>query len=236
MAPKSKPVAIFDIDGTIFRSSLFIEAVEAMINDGVLPESMRRSYSKEYQDWQQRLGPYDRYIEKMVRAFRGNIKGVKASDFDRIAEQVIKDLSKHTYRYTRDLITALSKSHFLLAISGSPSELVSKFCQYYGFDDFSSTVYEISDGRYTGVDARGDVGKDKIVQSLLAKHGLDLLGSIGVGDSEGDVGILSLVEKPIAFNPSSELFKLATREGWQIVVERKDVIYYYNHTSEAAQL
>lgn len=233
MAPQSKPVAIFDIDGTIFRSSLFIEAVETMITEGVLPESMRQSYSKEYQDWQQRLGPYDKYIEKMVGAFRENIRGVKASDFDRIAKQIITDLSKHTYRYTRDLITALSSTHFLLAISGSPSELVSKFCQYYGFDDFSSTVYEIKDGRYTGVDARGDVGKDRIVQNLLDKHGLSLVGSIGVGDSEGDVGILKLVEKPIAFNPSSKLFKIATQAGWQVVVERKDVIYYYNHQSEA---
>ena len=41
MAPQTKPVAIFDIDGTIFRSSLFIEAVEVMMADGVLPSAMR---------------------------------------------------------------------------------------------------------------------------------------------------------------------------------------------------
>jgi len=33
------------------------------------------------------------------------------------------------------------------------------------------------------------------------------------------------VENPIAFNPDKKLKLRAEREGWKIVVERKDVIY-----------
>ena len=57
------------------------------------------------------------------------------------------------------------------------------------------------------------------------KHGFSLKGSVGVGDSESDVPFLELVAKPICFNPSSKLYRHAKRNTWNVVVERKDVIY-----------
>jgi len=35
-----------------------------------------------------------------------------------------------------------------------------------------------------------------------------------------------MVEKPICFNPNQKLHQYAKRAGWEIVVERKDVIYH----------
>ncbi|MBI2055454.1 MAG: hypothetical protein HYT42_01035 [Candidatus Sungbacteria bacterium] len=46
-----------------------------------------------------------------------------------------------------------------------------------------------------------------------------------MGDTESDVSFLKLVERPIAFNPSMKLYKYAKKRGWEVVVERKDVIY-----------
>lgn len=46
-----------------------------------------------------------------------------------------------------------------------------------------------------------------------------------MGDTEGDVNMLNLVGKPIAFNPNLHLAKIAKKKAWQIVVERKDVIF-----------
>ena len=40
--------------------------------------------------------------------------------------------------------------------------------------------------------------------------------------------MLELVERPICFNPSRELYKAAKRLGWKVVVERKDVVYDIN--------
>jgi hypothetical protein len=34
---KNRKLAIFDIDGTVFRSSLLIELTDALVRDGVLP-------------------------------------------------------------------------------------------------------------------------------------------------------------------------------------------------------
>ena len=57
---------------------------------------------------------------------------------------------------------------------------------------------------------------------------LSLENSYGVGDSEGDIPFLTFVENPICFNPNKKLYDHAKKVGWQIVVERKDVIYIIN--------
>ena len=40
-------VAVFDVDGTIFRSSLLIQLVNKLIEDGAFPEGARRAYERE---------------------------------------------------------------------------------------------------------------------------------------------------------------------------------------------
>ena len=58
----------------------------------------------------------------------------------------------------------------------------------------------------------------------VKNHGLSLRGSIGVGDTESDIGFLELVSKPIVFNPNVKLAEAAKKKNWTIVIERKDLI------------
>jgi len=63
------------------------------------------------------------------------------------------------------------------------------------------------------------------LKKLVKQHSVVFTGSVGVGDSRSDATMLNLVEQPIAFNPERELFDYATRKGWKIVVERKNLVY-----------
>src|SRR5262245_10122897 len=69
-------VAIFDVDGTIFRSSLLIAIVERLILVGAFPEKVRDEYEKQKQKWIDREGDYDEYIMAVVKAFLKHIKGM----------------------------------------------------------------------------------------------------------------------------------------------------------------
>lgn len=69
------------------------------------------------------------------------------------------------------------------------------------------------------------MNKALILQRAVKKEGLTLKGSIGVGDTESDIPFLELVEEAICFNPNEKLYRAARRNGWKIIVERKDVIY-----------
>ena len=51
-----------------------------------------------------------------------------------------------------------------------------------------------------------------MVSDILAKHGKG--GSIAVGDSENDIGMLELVEHPVCISPSEELKKYASSQNW----------------------
>ncbi len=224
----SRPLAVFDIDGTIFRSSLLIEITDALIAEGVFPPEVEKIYAREFTAWRNREASYDHYISKVIEAFKQHLNGVPVGRLDDAADIVIGNMGRETYRYTRDLVKSLQKTHFLIAISKSPQAMVRKFAAHWGFDDYDASIYEHKDGIYTGVCTTDDRHKDAVLQDLVAKHSLSLVGSIGVGDSEGDIPLLSLVEHPIAFNPNSRLFTEAIKKDWQVVVERKDVIYYAN--------
>ncbi|MFH1769077.1 MAG: HAD-IB family phosphatase [Parcubacteria group bacterium] len=227
MNKKSK-LAVFDIDGTIFRSSLLLQLTEALIKEKIFSHYARSYYIDSLESWQKRKGNYDGFIMDVVRSYLKYIKGVKRSDVWRIAERVVKEQKEYTYRYTRDLVDKLKKDHFMLAISRSPYEAVAPFAKNLGFDKTYALIYGVDDKvRFTGEVLYEDIilDKEKVLKRAIEKEGLNLKNSTGIGDTESDIPFLKMVTKPIAFNPSTALYKTAKRNKWKIVVERKDVIY-----------
>ncbi len=237
MPIKPKKVAIFDVDGTIFRSSLLIEIVEALIEEGIFPLIVRRQYNQEFTKWLDREGDYEAYIGAMIKTFMANIRGVPYKEFLRVAEKMMAQKKNRTYRYTRDLVRELKKKkYFLLAISQSPKGVLDHFCRELGFDKVYGRLYELGPGdRFTGriTDEHLIANKANIVRRAVEKENLTLDGSIGVGDTEGDIPVLELVTTPICFNPNMKLFRYAKLNSWSVVVERKDVIYKFDENPDA---
>jgi HAD superfamily hydrolase (TIGR01490 family) len=226
---QSRRVAVFDVDGTIFRSSLLIQLVDKLIDRGAFPGDAKQDFEKEHRKWLDREGDYEEYIMAVVRAFRSHIKGVHYGELADAAEELVEEQWKRTYRYTRDLIKELKeKDYFLLAVSHSPKTVLDKFCPRLGFNKSYGIVYEIGpQDLFTGnvADEHIVMNKANLLKRAVEKEELTLSHSIGVGDTETDVPFLEMVAKPICFNPNSKLFKYAKRVGWTVKVERKDVIY-----------
>ncbi len=227
-----KKVAIFDIDGTIFRSSLLIEITEGLIEAGMFSKKTINIYAKSFENWLNRKDSYEKYIKDVILAFEKNIKGVNHKDFIKITEKVV-DLHKNkVYRYIRELVKDLKKkNYYFLAISNSPKELVDHFCKNLGFNKVYGRMYEIDKNKkFTGKTLYVDIISDKarVLQRAVEKENLTLADSVGVGDTESDIAFLKLVKNPICFNPNNKLYLHAKKAGWKIVVERKDVIYSIN--------
>ena len=221
--------AFFDIDGTVFRSSLLIELVETLVEDGIFPPEARRKYEKQFATWQNREGSYEDYINALVESFMEYIRGVHYGTFADLGKKVVARVGKKTYRYTRDLIKDLrEKGYYIVAISQSPKTILDEFCASYGFDKVYGRIYEIGPRNlFTGEVSAAQFIKDKslVVKRVLERQELNLEGSIGVGDTEGDIPLLESVEMPICFNPNMQLYTHAKMKGWPVVVERKDVVY-----------
>ena len=120
MADRQKRLAIFDIDGTVFRGSLIISLVEELVRRGVFPDEAREQYLLDRKRWVEREGDYETYVMKLVKAFESYVKGVHYEDLLHASESVIKEEKGHVYRYTRDLVVKLKKqNYYLLAVSNS---------------------------------------------------------------------------------------------------------------------
>ena len=226
---EKRKVAAFDIDGTVFRSSLLIELVERLVEEQIFPAEAREAYESERRKWLDRKGDYPAYIEKVVEVFAKQLKGAPYEEVANLAGEIIEEKKDRVYRYTRDLIKKLKKEgYYLLAISHSPKFIADGFGYEQGFDKIYGTFYESgASGRFTGTIADEALifNKSAVLQRALRKENLTLEGSVAVGDTESDIPMLEAVERPIAFNPNATLYAHAKKRGWEVVVERKDVIY-----------
>ncbi len=224
-----RPVAVFDIDGTIFRSSLLLELVERLIEKGIFPPYTRNVYEEDRLKWLDREGDYQKYILSVVTAFELQIKGMPFADVADVAGEIIEEQRNRVYRYTRDYIKKLKdEGYFLLAISHSPKFIVDGFGYETGIDKTYGVFYTTgASNQFTGDMEDRDLimNKSAVLQRALRKENLTLEGSVIVGDTESDIPMLEMATTPIAFNPNQKLYTHAKRRGWRVVVERKDVVY-----------
>jgi len=228
---KQSPVAFFDIDGTLFRSSLLIELVDELIVAGLFPAEVVDEYATEHAAWLARTGTYDAYISAVIQTFMQHIVGISYGDFAAIGHRVVMEKGSRVYRFTRDYIKQLKRDGYtVIAISQSPKIILDDFCEDFGFDKVYGRMYEVDDNDcFTGsvMDEHLIQDKANIVARVYDRHSeLTSEGSIAVGDTDGDIPLLANVAQPICFNPNQSLYERAKAKGWPVVVERKDVVYY----------
>ncbi len=223
-----KKIAIFDIDGTVFRKNLHFELIDELSWRGIFSKNARRSLVETYARWLEHRGTYEEYRRKIVSIYANELKGCRQKDIIEASQKVAGFNKNRTYIFTRDLIKKLKKgSYAVIAISGSPVEVIKEYNKHLKFDEVFGSVYE-TDGRgiYTGRTIFEPVKhKGHLVGQYISEYGLTLEDSYGIGDTESDISFLKMVAHPIAFNPNLNLERVARRNGWKIIVEKKDVIY-----------
>lgn len=227
----SRPFAVFDIDGTIIRWQLYHAVSDQLAKDGLISAEAFARVRRSRMNWKRRTGQdsFLAYESELIKAVDEALAGLSVTDFDKAVDKVFEEYKDQVYTYTRDLIHALQKrSYLLFAISGSPGPIVKKLADYYGFDDFAATKFLAEKGHFTGGKDLSVGKKPQLLTELIARHKADLKDSVAVGDSEGDITMLAMVERPIAFNPTKRLFEHAREQGWEIIVERKNVVYELN--------
>ena len=160
-----------------------------------------------------------------MEAYQRENLGKKKADIVAASREVIAEQKYRTYRYTKRLLEDIRGKYFTIGISGSPLEVLLEYNKFLKFDKLYGWEFGIDEkGRYTKVILHVPTEyKKELIVRFVQNHNLSFVGSIGLGDTETDVGFLELVERPICFNPNSILAKLARKRNWTIVIERKDL-------------
>lgn len=227
-AAARKPFAVFDIDGTLIRWQLYHAISDATVKLGYVAPYTYQTVKDARMDWKRRTGSgsFKSYEKQLIETYEQVLKELTMEQFMKAADVVFDEYKDQVYTYTRDLIIELKKKNYLLfAISGSQVEIVEKIAHYWGFDDWVGTIYGYKNGLFSGTKTVGSADKSKALEKLIKKHKATSDGSVAVGDSASDIPMLKKVERPIVFNPDSELFELAKQKGWRLVIERKNMVY-----------
>lgn len=220
--------AVFDIDGTLIRWQLYHVIVDRLAKAGELSADAELQLKTARRRWKNREHPeaFSQYEGELIRIFEQSLPSINPKIFDTLVKSVIAEYKDQVYTYTRDLIKTLkAKGYFLLAISGSHHELVQEIATAYEFDDWVGSHYERTGTSYSGKSYVASHHKAEILQDLIKKHDLNLHESYAVGDSKSDAPMLDMATHPIAFNPDRSLFEIAQKNHWNIVIERKNMIY-----------
>lgn len=228
---KKSKLAVFDIDGTIFRKNLAFELIDELAWMKVFKRKVRNELVRYYVKWLDHKGMYEDYRKALVKLYEENIKGCRKENVLEASKLVIPFYKDRTYVFANNLIKKFKAENYaIIAVSGSPSEIVEEYNKYLKLDAVFGSVYEVDDmGVYTGR-AVFEPTKDKsqVVRQYMVENQLTLEDSYAIGDTESDAKMLEIVEHPIAFNPNYNLKTIAEERGWRIVVEKKDVIYEIN--------
>lgn len=225
----NQPFAVFDLDGTLIRWQLYHALGDELVRQGIIDPTDFAVVKQARMNWKKRShsDSFKAYELALIKVIDGAMSGLKVNQLELAFNKVINEYKDQVYTYTRELIEELKANNYrLFAISASHADMVKMIAEHYGFDDFSGTEYAVKDGTYTG---EKDVIKlnrktDKL-RELAKKYQCTYEASIAVGDSEGDIPMLEIVELPIAFNPTQALFDHAKQHNWAVVVERKNVVY-----------
>lgn len=223
-----KPVALFDLDGTLFRWQLFHELVFELKNQGVFDAETAESLESALVKWQGKEFDWAEYETILIEGMKKHLTGMPVDVFEAAAVAVVDHSGHKIYNYTRRLAVELKeKGYFLLAVTGSYQEIAEPFARRYGFDDCIGALLPREHGVFTAPDSVRVVfgQKEARIREYLEGKDLTLEGSVAVGDSGGDISMLELATTPIAFNPSEELLEIAMERGWQVVIERKNIAY-----------
>ena len=233
-----KTVAVFDIDGTIFRNSLMIEHFKKLIAFEIInPELWYTKVKKAYEDWEKRYADFEEYLEILAGVYLEELKGVKRDHIEFVADHVVEANWDMVYKYSRGQIEWHRKmGHEVFFISGSPDFLVSKMAEKYGATEYRGTKYFVdSNNCYTGeiVKMWDSASKQRVLDEIIEKYNVDLAKSYAYGDTTGDLSMLRLMGNPVAINPNRELILKIKEDEYlsektTIIVERKNVVYKCN--------
>src|ERR671918_1346391 len=175
-ASAGEQLAVFDVDGTLFRRGLLPALTRRLVSERVFSERVREELSEDYYAWVERRGSYETYDELVMELFLRELKGVSVAELRRCAIAEVEAHGRRLHMYTRDMARRLKEAGYhIIAISGSPQEILDLFLKPLGFDRAWGTVLAQDEGRYTGEllhhpfsDKRG------VLKGFLHEAGLNL--------------------------------------------------------------
>lgn len=239
--PDRTKVFITDLDGTKIRINCLLTVLQHMVRERIIeitPEvsTVLSRMDDSHNGWKVREKDFDSFAIDIIDAWIKAIKGLALSKIQESTDYLIEQgrfdevyvFSSRLFRQARD------DGYFLILLSHSHNEIVSRIGSYYGYHISYGTQYKVNEsGILTGKIYPGyevAYSKRDALDRLASLHGLELNErTIVLGDTSSDISMFELVDEHegsvICINPSRKLYTMVLdKNHWHCVWERKDLI------------
>ena len=213
--------AFFDLDKTVIAKSSTLAFSKPFQAGGLI--SRRAVLRSAYAQFVYLVGGADHDQMEKMRQFMSQL--CAGWDVATVREIVADTLHNIVDPLVYDEAVSLIEEHHLagrdvVIVSASGAEVVEPIAELLGADHVVATRMEIEDGKYTGGIEYYAYAEEKAaaIRELAASCGYDLDACYAYSDSVTDVHMLEVVGHPFAVNPDRELRRVATANGWPVLL------------------
>lgn len=218
-----KPIALFDIDKTIYNTHSFFQLVDFEVEKGNLSKEIQTFIQNVLIDYKKGNKTYTQAANELITELATKLKNKNYELFYKNAKEFFIQNENNFYKYFTDILPKLKTTHDIYIITTNVQYAAKALVDIYNLSGYVSTELEVIDNVFTGNVKTSLANGKGIIKHLIEKYGKQK--SIAVGDSNNDIGMLELVENPICINPDEELKTHAIKNKWTIV--NQDNIYTY---------
>ncbi|MDD3648299.1 MAG: HAD-IB family phosphatase [Candidatus Dojkabacteria bacterium] len=219
-----RKLALFDIDKTIFDGYIILHLASFQTELGIISQKINDNLQSIAKKYSNGLLPYEIAQRKINEYYAVGLKDLSYAVVVNSTNEFIKSNRDMFYPYVERLFYKLKNSYDIYLVTGE-FEFIANACkENLSAYDFFASKCEIVNKKFSGrVEKHLAFGreKEKEVKSLIEKY--TNKGSFAVGDSEGDIDMLKLVEHAFCINPTPQLEKEANRNSW--VITNEEVIF-----------
>ncbi len=210
-----KSVILSDLDLTLTRDSLMYELVAHHIKKGIIsPNAQEKRLAIRAQYDRGELS-YNEASSEALTVWASYLAGQDYGYLVADARDFFAARGDIFYPYFSKLRSVYHPTHDFYLVTANLDFLAQAVSEVFLLDGFASAKMGVAGGICNGTIKQSlltAANKAIEAQNILARY--DAAGSIGLGDTENDAGMLAKVACPVCVNPSSGLRALADRNGW----------------------
>jgi putative phosphoserine phosphatase / 1-acylglycerol-3-phosphate O-acyltransferase len=211
------PIAFFDIDNTLYKGHSSFEFTRQNYSDGLLPFKTLTKLMFIGTQYKNGSLAYEDFMRAGLDAYAEGLRGKPYKQLLAAAETFYAQ-SDRFFPYVTPLFAELQKTYQIVLVTGETQFMAAGVAKRLGVNHVLSSEYEVHEGLFTGRVARYLAHREDKMAAIEGEFSAnDREGSLAVGDSEGDIGMLELASKAYCIDPTPGLRKLAGERGWPLV-------------------
>ncbi|MBD3202915.1 HAD-IB family hydrolase [Candidatus Woesearchaeota archaeon] len=215
---KIMKLAVFDVDRTLYDGYSSVEFVSYLKKKDIFPEKQYLEMNDLIKKLSYKKIPYLKAAHDYCLILGDGLKDINKQTIKKQAKMFFSE--KKLYSYSADLVSLLKNHNYIiLLLSNSLIELLGEVKDCLGADSVIGIELETIRGKYTGKilsEVHFEHGKSNSINRYLESNNIDLKDSIGMGDSDHDIGFLEMITHPVVINYRKELLAYAKKNNWMI--------------------